>query len=63
MKIPRYFTKGLSDFFRDKDVFLYSFEDIKDEHGRVTRSISDGVLDRFKGNVCFDKLEIIKEQY
>ncbi len=63
MKIPSYFTKGISDFFYDKNISIYSFEAIKDEHGGITRSISDEATSQFNGNVRFDKLDVIKEQY
>ena len=60
MKIPNSFKKGIKSTFYDKEILTYTTESDNSE-GWVTNEATED--SSFTGNVRFDKLEELREEY
>lgn len=62
MEISDEFKNNISNFFYDKTFTVYSKEADVDEEGFVSNDV-EATSETFKGNVAFDNLEQMREDY
>ena len=62
MRVPNAVKNNISDFFYDKTFTVYSKEASVDDEGFVSNE-AEATTETFEGNVAFDNLEQIREDY
>lgn len=61
MRIPSSFRNKIKDVFYDKELVLYTISTFTDNEGFVSEDIVE--FGRFFGNVQYDRLDQIREEY
>lgn len=63
MQIPDIFKKAIADTFYDKDIEIYSIEQLKDDEGSIIDGGQKEKIGEFKGNFQFSTREYIQQEY